>query len=150
MSEIQDRLANENPGLGQEWAIVVLKPRVDSFNHAELTQELATLFDAGRRCLALDLTGNRFFCLQAIKVCVDMAAKLSENGGAFALVGCNERTRRHFEVYGSLKHILMVRYPSGLQSLSTSTVKNTDRDGSSNVDASVNSNVSRSSSPEAS
>jgi anti-anti-sigma regulatory factor len=93
----------------QEWAVVTIKSRVDSFNQEALIQEIKDLRAAGHKRIALDMKANRFFSFPVIRACVDAARELSEAEGGFALVACPQKTKRHFEIYGSLKHIRIVR-----------------------------------------
>ena len=105
------------PAATDGWIKILLKPRVDSLNHDELIDELKAHVDSGLDRIALDLGQNRFVSVTVIKVCVEIAEKLAEMGGALALVRCSERTKRHFEVYGSTDHVRFVRSEAGLQAL---------------------------------
>lgn len=96
------------------WQVITCLPRLDSFNHSDLMQEIHSVLAQGSRFVALDLSQNRFFSLNAIQLCVSLARDLAEDDGSFALVACPERTKRHFEVYASLKQITVVRSVSEL------------------------------------
>lgn len=91
------------------WQVIPVLPRLDAVNHADLMSEVHAILADGTRRVALDLTQNRFFSLGAIQLCVSLARDLAADDGAFALIGCPERTKRHFEIYGSLKQIRVVR-----------------------------------------
>ena len=91
------------------WQVITLKPRVDAFNHADLVAEIHEALAEGSKQIALDLSQNRFFSLNAIQFCMSIARDLYSDGGGLALIGCAERTRRHFDIYGSLKLIRNVR-----------------------------------------
>jgi anti-anti-sigma regulatory factor len=92
------------------WRLIQVKSRVDFSNQEELAQAIREARAQGCKKIALDFRANRFFSLPSIKICVDIAAELSgERGGDFALISCTEKTRRHFEIYGSLKHIRNLR-----------------------------------------
>ena len=95
--------------VGGGWRVVGVKSRVDSFNQGALMEEIRGLAAQGAKHIALDLKANRFMSLPVIKCCVEVAQLLSECGGGFALVGCSEKTKRHFEIYGTLDHIEVVR-----------------------------------------
>lgn len=97
------------------WSKIVLKPRVDSFNQGELLIEIKEAVEAGATRVALDLRQNRFVSVAVIRACVETAQKLADKGGEFALVGCPERTKRHFEVYGTLDDIRVVRTEDELE-----------------------------------
>jgi anti-anti-sigma regulatory factor len=101
------------------WRLIQVKSRVDFSNQEELAQAIREARAQGCKKIALDLRANRFFSLPSIKICVDIAAELSgERGGDFALISCTEKTRRHFEIYGSLKHIRNVRSERDLEGYS--------------------------------
>jgi anti-anti-sigma regulatory factor len=109
------RHAVERAPLGSDaWQIITLLPRLDSSNHSDLMTEIHSVLAEGSRRIALDLTHNQFFSLNAIQLCVSLARDLSEDDGGFAIIGCGERTKKHFEIYGSLKQITMVRTASEL------------------------------------
>lgn len=91
------------------WQVITCLPRLDSFNHSDLMQEIHAVLASGARLIALDLTQNRFFSLNAIQLCVSLARDLDADDGRLALIGCGERTKRHFEIYGSLRHITLAR-----------------------------------------
>lgn len=91
------------------WRIITVKTRVDSFNQNALIEEIRGLVAQGCNNMALDLKGNRFMSLPAIKCCVETAEVLGRRGGQFALIACPEKTKRHFEIYGSLARIKVVR-----------------------------------------
>ncbi len=93
----------------EAWQVITVLPRLDSFNHSDLMTEIHSILAEGTRRVALDLTQNKFFSLNAIQLCVSLARDLANDDGSFALIGCPERTKRHFEVYGSLKQIVVVR-----------------------------------------
>lgn len=100
-----------------DWRIVHVKMRVDSFNQGELLDDLRNLRVQGHKKLALDLKDNRFLSLPVIRFCVDAARDLHSVGGVLALIGPSEKTKRHFEIYGSLKYIRVVRAESDLTKL---------------------------------
>ncbi|HVK62003.1 MAG TPA: STAS domain-containing protein [Bdellovibrionales bacterium] len=98
----------------QPWSLVPLRNRLDAAALSEVSMELGDLMAAGHHRLALDLKNNRFICLQAIYYLVGLAEALAAIGGEFVLIACAEKTKRHFEIYGSLKHIRVVRSESEL------------------------------------
>jgi len=99
------------------WQIVAVKPRVDSSNQTELISEVRGLIAQGHRFVAINLKDNRFLSLPVIKYCVDAAQKLWPIGGDFVLLSCPEKTKRHFEIYGTLEHIRILRSANELCSL---------------------------------
>lgn len=105
----QEGSAGERGSRIEPWTIVSVRSRVDSLTQNTLVDDVKRLRGEGRKRLVLDLRGNRFLSFQAIRFCVETAAQLSEQGGAFALLGCPEKAKRHFEIYGSLKNIRIFR-----------------------------------------
>ena len=98
--------SSQAPG---NWRVVQVKTRVDSFNQEELTEEIKRLRSVGVIQIALNLRQNRFLNFPSIRFCVEVAEELRLISGGFALVGCSEKTKRHFEIYGSLDAIRLVR-----------------------------------------
>jgi anti-anti-sigma regulatory factor len=100
---------NQNVKKVMDWRLVPTRPRVDSFNQEFLFNELRELRASGCLKIALDLKANRFLSLQVIQFCGDFAKQMQSDGGKFALISCPEKSKRHFEIYGSLRHIQVVR-----------------------------------------
>lgn len=100
-----------------DWQIVAVKSRVDAFNQEALKEEIENLRKNGYRKIALDLKANRFLSFPVIKHCVEISREVASSGGSFALIGCAERTKRHFEIYGTLDHIDIVRAAGELPKL---------------------------------
>lgn len=96
------------------WQLVTLRNRADAPALTEITNELGELVTAGNTHIALDLKNNRFICLQAIYYIVGLAENLANRGGKLVFVSCPEKTKRHFEIYASLKHVDIVRHESDL------------------------------------
>lgn len=96
------------PG-ADDWSIIPVKARIDYSTQTELLAEIRRRIESGQIWIALDMRSNRFLSLPAIKGCVDAAKELKSRGGALALAYCPERSRRHFEIYGSLEDIRVLR-----------------------------------------
>ncbi len=95
--------------LEEPWYVLVAKVRVDAFNHEALLGQLRAAQASGRKHIGIDLRATRFLSLQAIKFITQFAAELAASGGQLALVAPAEKTKRHFEIYGSLDRILVFR-----------------------------------------
>lgn len=108
----------------KKWRVIAAKLRVDSFNQIELENMARAAREEGCRKIALDLKANRFFSFQAIRFFVDMARDLAQANGELALIGCSEKTKRHFEIYGSLDHIRMVRTLTELEDAGDTVLSN--------------------------
>ncbi len=87
------------------------------FSHADFMQDVREARSSGIKNIALNLKTTRFLNLSAIKFCVELAQELAEEGGRFAFVACSERTKRHFEIYGSLDEVRLVRDVDELEKL---------------------------------
>ncbi len=109
MSELNSVHTSSEARLENDWHVIAVKARVDSFNQEDLLKEIRACMSEGRKRIALDLKHNRFLSLPTIKGCVDAANELAKSGGSFALISCQERTKRHFEIYGSLDQIRVYR-----------------------------------------
>lgn len=96
------------------WIVVAAKSRVDSFSQEALLNEVRRHLADGQKRIALDLRGTRFFSLQVIRFCVETAKDLASQGGRLALISPPEKTKRHFEIYGSLNQIAVVRTEADL------------------------------------
>jgi anti-anti-sigma factor len=92
-----------------EWQIIHVKSRIDALSQDELVRDIKNAISNGSRKIALDLKNNRFMSFNTIRFCVDVARELNAKGGEIVLIGCAEKTKRHFEIYGTLKHIRLVR-----------------------------------------
>lgn len=91
------------------WQVISVLSRLDAETLSMLMTDIHECLATGARRIALDLTKNEFFSLNAIQLCVGLARDLDADEGRLALVGCGERTKKHFDVYGSLKQITVVR-----------------------------------------
>jgi anti-anti-sigma regulatory factor len=111
-SERENKLVND-------WQVVQVKSRVDSSNQTALIDEVRGLREQGVTKIALNLGSNRFLSLPVIRYIVDAARELHHEGGIVALISCPQKTRRHFEIYGSLNHIHSVRSEAELLKLRT-------------------------------
>ncbi len=91
------------------WFVINAKVRIDSFNQDTLKALLNRSQEASFQNVALDLRTTRFISIQAIQTISQFADALRAKGGAFALIGPTERAKRHFEIYGSLRAITVMR-----------------------------------------
>lgn len=99
------------------WSVITTKSRVDSFNQESLIEEVRSLMKKEAKFIAIDLRATRFLSFHAIRFFVEAAQDLVNQEGQLALVACAEKTKRHFEIYGSLDNIQLVRTESELASL---------------------------------
>ncbi len=91
-----------------EWILVVAKSRVDSFSNGILEARIAKLIEEGAQFIAIDLRTTRFLSLAAIRYLVTIGHQLAERGGYLGLVGPSDKTKRHFEIYGQIDHMILI------------------------------------------
>jgi anti-anti-sigma factor len=96
-------------GATTAWFVINAKVRIDSFNQETLKTLLTRSQESGFNHVALDLRTTRFISIQAIQTISRFAESLKTSGGTFALLGPTERAKRHFEIYGSLKAITVLK-----------------------------------------
>ncbi len=101
--------SSSSAGTRGGWQIIHVKARIDAFSQDDLIKEVHNLRAQGHRKIALDLKNNRFLSFNAIRFCSDFSRDLTADSGALVLIGCAEKTKRHFEIYGSLDHIRIIR-----------------------------------------
>lgn len=112
-------MENVNDFQSISWNLINVKARVDAKSFDELQATVRDLRLQGKSHIAVDLRQNRFFSLPAIQFIVSSARELREQGGEMVLVGPNEKTKKHFEIYGSLKDIRVIRAGEALDMLAT-------------------------------
>ena len=99
------------------WNLVNLKARVDAGTFDELQTAVRDLRLQGKTHIALDLRLTRFLSVPAIQLIVSVARELKEQSGELVLVGPSEKTKRHLEIYGSIKDVRIVRSGEALDLL---------------------------------
>lgn len=99
------------------WNLINLKTRVDAGSFEELQASIRDLRLQGKSHIALDMRLTKFFSVPAIQFIVAVARELKEQGGEMVLVGPNEKTKKHFEIYGSIKDLRILRSGDALQLL---------------------------------
>ncbi len=106
------------------WNLLNLKARVDAGTFDDLQAAIRDLRLQGKTHIALDLRLTRFLSVPAIQFIVAVARELKEQHGELVLVGPSEKTKRHLEIYGSIKDVRVVKSDEALTvllSLSEST-----------------------------
>lgn len=97
------------PSGHSSWEIIHVKARIDAFTLHDLIKEIGALREKGHKRIAIDLKNNRFMSFNAIRFLSDAAREIGSQDGSFVLIACAEKTKRHFEIYGSLAHIRIIR-----------------------------------------
>lgn len=92
-----------------EWAIIAISGRIDSFNFQEFKNLFPELIRSGKTRLAVDLAQAKFLGLPTIKFLADTAQDLQRSGGHFALLAASEKLKRQIHIYASLNPMRLVR-----------------------------------------
>lgn len=98
-----------------EWTILAILGRIDSFNFQEFLAQVEGLKAAGRRQVAVDLSQAKFLSLPTIKLLADLATNLQQNDGNFALLAASEKLKRQIDIYASLTPMRVVRSSAELR-----------------------------------
>lgn len=99
------------------WNLINLKARVDAGSFDDLQVAVRDLRLQGKTHIALDLRLTRFLSLPAIQFIVSVARELKEQDGELVLVGPSEKTKRHLEIYGSIKDVRVIRSGEAIELL---------------------------------
>ena len=127
MSQLEaepERVSPHDPA----WDVIVTKTRVDSFNQEAMVETVSKLRGEGKKFIAFDLKNTRFLSLAAIQHIVTLAKEMRVEGGQVALVAPSEKTKRHFEIYGSLDGIQVFRGGASFPIAGTHEVKSPGMD----------------------
>lgn len=103
----------------ESWHIFVAKARIDAFNQSGLSAHLSQAMGEGKKHIGIDLRATRFISQQAILFLSQFAEQLAAAGGRLALIAPLEKTKRHFEIYGSLRWIDVYRAEDAIPVAST-------------------------------
>ena len=93
-----------------DWVLVDLGQRLDSFSHNEFKAELEKLIKglpSGQ--VAFDLSDVQFLSMPSIQLITSIAAELDSRGGQMALVGTPEKLKRQIDIFASLDHLSLYR-----------------------------------------
>lgn len=99
-----------------EWVIVDVGNRVDSFNGDSVREKFAEEIEKGKNHIALNLRDTHFISLPIIKYISSMAEKINKDGRQFALVATPEKLKRQIDIYASLKDMIIFRSEKDWQS----------------------------------
>ena len=109
LRQLSSQVSSMEQSFNESWYLIVGKVRIDAFHQAILTDSLKQASKAGYKRIAIDLKATRFIGLSTIQALVAFATELSDQGGLLAFIAPAEKTLRHFEIYGNLKHITIFR-----------------------------------------
>lgn len=107
------------PGAGH-WQRLIARPRLDLSNFEEVQTWVASQIERREIWLVLDLKGTHFMSLAVIRFLENLSIELRRQGGALALLAMPDKTRRIFEIYGSLKNIYLANKVENLKTLQAS------------------------------
>lgn len=85
-----------------DWVVISIENRIDSFNHQRITNEVSGVIEDGRKKLALNLERAQFLSLPTIKYFSKLAETLDKQGGYFALCAPSEKIKRQIAIFASL------------------------------------------------
>jgi|GEM_PF-4046386 len=108
--EIQDQVKLQDWTSQNGWGVIVARTRLDAFSHEQMVSEIDALRREGCVRIAVNMRANRFLSLQTIRYLVTLGEELRAQKGRVSLVAPVEKIKRHFEIYGSLKTISIVRF----------------------------------------
>ncbi len=111
-----------------QWQRLVARPRLDLSNFEEVQTWAASHLNRREHWLVLDLKGTRFMSLAVIRFLETLSVDLRRQGGALALLSMPDKTRRIFEIYGSLKNIYLTDKIENLKRLQDSILRPFFRD----------------------
>lgn len=109
--------ASSEKSILSSWNLINLKARVDAGTFEELEASVRDLRLQGKTHIALDLRLTRFLSLPSIQLIVSVARELKEQGGELVLLGPSEKTKRHLEIYGSIKDVRILQSGEALELL---------------------------------
>lgn len=104
MDSLGLEVRNEN-----NWVILTVKDRVDSFNYQSFKSHIETALGAGNKNLAVDLSKAKFLSLISIKYICSVAEGLKKDGGHLALLSASEKLKRQFDIYASLDELSLAK-----------------------------------------
>ncbi len=120
--EVTEAPSLSRPSQPNTWQRYVARPRMDLSNLDDLQQWSKERRENGEAWLIVDLKGTRFMSLPVIGFLETLSLELRNNGGALALLSMPDKTRRIFEIYGSLKNIYLVEKVESLKNLQASII----------------------------
>jgi anti-sigma B factor antagonist len=104
-----------------ELSVVDVAGEVDVFSAPELAEQLAQLFDAGRRTVVVDLTSVTFLDSTGLGTLVAARNRAEEAGGHLPIIGSAERVLKLFRITG-LDEVFVI-YPSIEAAITATTAK---------------------------
>lgn len=96
------RLTSKNIG---SWGIFEIDGTVDSVHTRIFIDALAAYLNNGHRNIIIDLAKAPFLSIGAIRYINQVSQNLESAGGRMALMGANDRIRRHIDIFVSWKKL---------------------------------------------
>ena len=93
----------------EETLLLTIDGRVDSFTFDVFKQRLGAILKENPGSICLNIDSVDFLSLPTIKYIDGLAVKIKEDGGEMVIVGGNDKTRRHLEIYGDTDNFRLVR-----------------------------------------
>lgn len=96
------RLTSKNIGT---WGIFEVDGTVDSIHTRVFIDALADYINGGRKNIVIDLAKAPFLSIGAIRYINQLSQYLEGTAGKLALMGANDRIKRHIDIFVSWKKI---------------------------------------------
>ncbi len=96
------RLTSKNIGT---WGIFEVDGTVDSIHTRVFIDAMAEYVNGGRKNIVLDLSKAPFLSIGAIRYINQLSQYLEGTAGKLALMGANDRIKRHIDIFVSWKKI---------------------------------------------
>lgn len=91
--------------LHQNWTLIDLDGRLDSFNYEDIKSKLNTLIKMGKKQLILDLSGVHFIAVPNLRFIIQTSKSLQNQKGQLRIVGASKKILSHFDQVSGLNHI---------------------------------------------
>lgn len=87
------------------WSILKVVGTVDSISTKAFIDVFSTYVSGGKKNIILDLNEATFLCIGVIRYINQISQYLDGIGGRLALMGANEKIRRHIDIFVSWKYL---------------------------------------------
>ena len=93
----------------QETLLLTIDGRVDSFTFDVFKQRMTAIMKENPGSICLNIDSVDFLSLPTIRYIDNLAISIKDDGGEMVIVGGNDKTRRHLEIYGDTDNFRLVR-----------------------------------------
>lgn len=99
------------------WLIIDLNGRIDSFNYELVTDQVNTLLKMGKKKIAVELSDVVFLNLPSLRFFSGVAERLSKSGGALCFINPDVSLHEHIGLFNRKNLIQIVGTKADLLSL---------------------------------